>query len=115
MRATTVRQKAIHKALREIIPHAPYADFEPIAFAARARHMRDLLPVNSAFLATVAHIRHRYTDYDELRDEGYDKDSARFFVAEEINEVLREWGCRRTLEPEEDTISDFVETESKPT
>ena len=98
MKANTPRQKAIHKALRELIPHAPYADFEPIALAARAKHMRDLLPVNGAFLATIAHIRHRYTDYDDLRDEGYEHDSARHFVAEDINEKLQEWGAPRGLE-----------------
>lgn len=100
MKANTPRQKAIHKALRELIPLAPYADFEPIAMAARSRHMRDLTPVNSAFLATVAHIRHQHTDYDNLRDEGYDHDSARFFVAGDIDEILREWGSPRGLEEE---------------
>lgn len=99
MKANTPRQRAIHKALREMIPHAPYSDFEAIALAARSKHMRDLTPVNGAFLATVAHIRHRYTDYDELRDEGYDKDSARFFVAAPIEEQLLLWGCSRGLDP----------------
>lgn len=97
MKANTPRQRAIHKALRELIPLAPYGDFEAIALAARSKHMRDLAPVNGAFLATVAHIRHRYTDYDALRDEGYDKDSARFFVAEPTEEQLRLWGCTRGL------------------
>lgn len=97
MKANTPRQRAIHKALREMIPHAPYSDFEAIALAARSKHMRDLAPVNGAFLATVAHIRHRCTDYDQLRDEGYDRDSARFFVAEPIEEQLRLWGCTRGL------------------
>ncbi len=101
LKANTPRQKAIQKALRELIPLAPYADFEPINIAARAKHMRDLLPVNGAFLATVAHIRHRYTDYDELRDEGYDHDSARFFVVDTINEKLQEWGASRGLESNE--------------
>lgn len=101
MKANTPRQKSIHKALRELIPLAPYADFEPIATAARAKHMRDLTPVNGAFLATVAHIRHRYTDYDELRDEGYDHDSARYFVADSIDEKLQEWGSSQRLERDE--------------
>ncbi len=66
--------------------------------------MRELLPVNGAFLAAVSHIRHQHTDYDDLLDEGYDRDSARFFVADAINEKLQEWGCARTLEGEEDRI-----------
>ncbi|MEN0040188.1 MAG: DUF2293 domain-containing protein [Pseudomonadota bacterium] len=102
MRATTPRQKAIHKALRELIPLAPYADFAPIAEAARSKHMRSLAPRDGAFLATVAYIRHVHTDYDELRDDGYDHDSARFFVADAIDEKLREWGSPRGLENPED-------------
>ena len=100
MKARTPRQKAIHKALRALIPLAPYADFEPIAAAAHSRHMRDLTPVNGAFLATVAYIRHQYTDYDALRDEGYDHDSARYFIADDIEDKLHEWGSPRGLESE---------------
>ncbi|MEP0944668.1 MAG: DUF2293 domain-containing protein [Rhizobiaceae bacterium] len=100
MKANTPRQKAIHKAIRELIPLVPYADFLPIATAARAKHMRNLTPVNGAYLATVAHIRHQHTDYDELRDEGYDHDSARFFVAGDIEDKLREWGSTRGLDGE---------------
>ena len=100
MKANTPRQRAIHKALRDLIPLAPYADFAPIAEAARSKHMRNLTPVNGAFLATVAHIRHQHTDYDALRDDGYDHDSARFFVADAIEEKLLEWGSSRGLEGE---------------
>lgn len=100
MKANTPRQKAIHKAIRELIPLVPYSDFLPIATAARAKHMRDLTPVNGAYLATVAHIRHQHTDYDALRDEGYDHDSARFFVADAIEDKLREWGSTRGLDGE---------------
>lgn len=101
LKATTPRQKAVIKALRELIPQAPYADFEPIALAARARHMRELAPRNAAFLATIAHIRHRHTEYDALRDDGYDGDSARHFVLDAINEKLSEWGSTRFVSAEE--------------
>ena len=100
MKANTPRQRAIHKAIRELIPQVPYADFIAIATAARSRHMRDLTPVNGAFLATVAHIRHQHTDYDMLRDDGYDHDSARYFVAADIEDKLRDWGSTRGLEGE---------------
>ena len=100
MKANTPRQRAIHKAIRDLIPQVPYADFTEIAVAARSKHMRDLTPVNGAFLATIAHIRHQYTDYDALRDEGYDHDSARFFVAGAIEEKLQEWGSSRGLDGE---------------
>ena len=41
--------------------------------------------------------RHEYTDYDRLLVEGYDRDSARHFVREEINAQLAEWGCLRRI------------------
>jgi hypothetical protein len=44
-------------------------------------------------------VRHTFTDYDELRDQDYDADSARFFVAQEIETVLKQWGVRRKLTP----------------
>jgi hypothetical protein len=100
VKANTKRQQSQLKALRALIPKASYADFSEIALAMRAKHMKDLTAVNAAFLATVAHIRHQHTDYDALRDEGYDHDSARFFVAEKIDEVLEEWGAPRGLDAE---------------
>ena len=36
----------------------------------------------------MAYIRHRLTEYDSLLDEGYDPESARFFVLDEMNGVL---------------------------
>jgi hypothetical protein len=38
-----------------------------------------------------------FTDYDELLAHGYDCESARHFVADEMTRVLREWGVRRPL------------------
>ena len=108
MKANTPRQKAIHKALRALIPLVPYGDFVAIAEAARGARMRDLSPVDGAFLATVAHIRHRMTDYDSLLAEGYDQDSARFFVADTIDDRLREWGAPRGLNaqvPDDDGVT----------
>ncbi len=98
VKTNTKRQQAQLKALRSFIPKANYADFSAIVLAMRAKHMRELTAVNAAFLATVAHIRHEHTDYDLLRNEGYDHDSARFFVADNINEILEEWGAPRGLD-----------------
>jgi hypothetical protein len=36
-----------------------------------------------------------------LRDQDYDEDSARFFVAEEIEAVLKRWGVKRRLVAED--------------
>jgi hypothetical protein len=40
-----------------------------------------------------------FTEYDALRDQGYDEESARYFVAAAIETVLDEWGVRRRLDP----------------
>lgn len=100
VKTNTKRQQAQLEALRAFIPKASYADFSAIALAMRAKHMKELTSVNAAFLATVAHIRHEHTDYDMLRDDGYDQDSARFFVADKIDEILEEWGAPRGLDNE---------------
>jgi len=55
----------------------------------------------AAWLSLVAYVRHVLTDYDALLREGYDQDSARFFVAAEIAAVLGKWGVRRKLAPDE--------------
>lgn len=63
--------------------------------------MKTLPPSTAVWLATVAHVRHTHTDYDVLRDDGYDKDSARFFVLDAINAKLTEWRATRLLSPED--------------
>lgn len=102
MSAGTTRQKAIAKSLTLLLPAAPYSDSEPIRAAALAPHMKTLPPSTAVWLATVAHVRHTHTDYDALRDDGYDKDSARFFVLNAINAKLTEWRATRLLSPEDD-------------
>ncbi len=81
--------------LRDLVPLITYADSLPILQATRRPHMRTLAPIDAVFLATIAHIRHAHTDYDDLLAEGYDHDAARHFVLDEINTVLREWGASR--------------------
>ena len=51
----------------------------------------------AAWLSLVAFVRHALTDYDESCSEGYDQDSARFFVASEMAAILSGWGVRRQL------------------
>lgn len=88
--------------LRKLIPLASMADFDPVYQAMRSRHMKNLDIRAAAWLALIAHIRHQHTEYDQLRDEGYDHDSARHFVLENINDVLTEWGCEKRLSFEVD-------------
>ncbi|MEN3791963.1 DUF2293 domain-containing protein [Fulvimarina sp. MAC3] len=96
----TERQRQIKKAVTALIPRAPFLDAETIREAARARHMRGLRPEAAVWLATIAHIRHQHTDYDVLMDDGYEKDAARFFVLDETNEILDDWGASRRLDPD---------------
>lgn len=99
---TTNRQRAIAKTIGLLIPAVPYADAEAIKVAALSSHMKHLPPSIAGWLATIAYIRHTYTDYDHLRDEGYDKDAARFFVMDATNEKLTEWRATRFLQAEEE-------------
>jgi hypothetical protein len=99
-RNATGRQRAIGKALTTLLPLVPFADAEQIRTEAGAPHLRSLPPTIAIWLATVAHIRHQHTDYDRLLAEGYDRDSARFFVVDDINRVLTAWRATRLLDPE---------------
>lgn len=102
MKAATNRQRAIGKALTALLPLAPYADTEPIREAALARKLRDLPPSIAVWIATIAHVRHVHTQYDALLEEGYDRDSARHFVVDEINEALTRWRATRLLDADDE-------------
>jgi hypothetical protein len=62
-----------------------------------SRGLKAGAPESAAWLSLVAYVRHAFTDYDDLLAQGYDQDSARFFVVEEMEAVLGEWGVRRRL------------------
>jgi hypothetical protein len=102
MTSATGRQRAVARALTALLPQAPYADTEPIRAAALDRKFRDLPAAIAVWLATVAHVRHVHTDYDRLLTEGYDRDSARYFVLASINEVLTRWRATRLLDPDDE-------------
>jgi hypothetical protein len=99
---TTKRRKAIAEALTLLLPGAPYADIEAIRADAGSRHMKALPPTIAVWLATVAHVRHQHTDYEQLLTEGYDRDAARFFVIERTNDVLTSWRATRLLDPDDE-------------
>ncbi|NDV85570.1 DUF2293 domain-containing protein [Aurantimonas aggregata] len=107
----TERQKRIARALTALIPRAPFIDAEAIRAAARSRHMRPLPSERAIWLAAISHIRHAHTDYDELMDDGYDRDAARYFVLDDINAVLDRWGATRRLDPD---VSDDTSPEDTP-
>ena len=101
---STHRQRAIAKALTALLPLAPYADAEKIRADAGAKHLKTIPPTIAVWLATVAHVRHAHTDYEALLEDDYDRDSARFFVVDQINAVLTRWRATRLLDPDDEEM-----------
>lgn len=93
------RREAIESAVRILAPRIPRHEFESVTdHALGSRGLHTASPEAAAWLSITAFIRHRLTDYDNLLDEGYDVDSARFFVLEDMNAILEEWGSPRRVE-----------------
>ena len=92
------RRRAIESLLRHLAPRIPAYEFGAIVdHALDSEGLKAASPETAAWLSLVAYVRHVFTDYDALLAQGYDRDSARFFVADEIEAVLKEWGARRSL------------------
>ena len=92
----------VARALRALAPRIPAHEFQAVLDHARdSPGLRAASPETAAWLSLVAYARHVFTDYDELLREAYDQESARFFVAGELAAVLREWGVRRPLTPQD--------------
>jgi hypothetical protein len=96
------RRDTLAAALRRLAPSIPPHEFGAIIdHALDSAGLKSAAPETAAWLSLVAYVRHTFTDYDELMAQGYDRDSARHFVAEEMKEVLSDWGVRRPLGEEE--------------
>jgi hypothetical protein len=96
------RREIIESAVKILAPRIPRHEFEAVTdHALRSRGLYTATPENAAWLSLVSYIRHRMTDYDDLLDDGYDVDSARFFVLEDMNGILEEWGSPRRVEAED--------------
>ena len=92
------KRSDIEIALRRLAPKTPSHEFGAVVdHALDSTGLRTASPEAAAWLSLVAYVRHTFTDYDERLEQGYDRDSARFFVADEINEVLEGWGAKRKL------------------
>lgn len=95
-------RSAIAAALRHLAPRLPAHEFAAVVdHAVDSPGLSAASPENAAWLSLVAYARHTLTDYDALLADGYDRDSARFFVADELSELLAGWGVRRKLTAEE--------------
>ena len=88
----------IETALRHLAPKIPPHEFGAVVDHARdSRGLKASTPETAAWLSLVAYVRHALTDYDDLLAQGYDQDSARFFVAGDIQATLERWGVARRL------------------
>jgi hypothetical protein len=97
------RRELLESAIRVLAPRIPRHEYESVVdHALGSRGLHTASPEAAAWLSMTAFIRHRLTDYDNLLDEGYDQDSARFFVIDQINRVLAEWGSPRRISGEDD-------------
>ena len=93
-----MNRPAIEAALRRLAPKLPPHEFGAVVdHALDSAGLRTASPEAAAWLSLIAYVRHTFTDYDERLQQGYDSDSARFFVADEINNVLEGWGAKRRL------------------
>lgn len=96
------RRLDIESALRHLAPHIPAHEFGAIVdHAVDTQGLKAASPETAAWLSLVAYVRHVLTEYDALLAQGYDRDSARFFVADEMAPVLKKWGARRSLKADD--------------
>lgn len=92
------RRADVEIALRRLAPRIPSHEFAAIVdHAMDSRGLSNASPETAAWLSLIAYVRHMLTDYDELLEQGYDQDSARHFVADEMEAVLTDWGSVRRL------------------
>lgn len=92
------KRSDIESALRRLAPRIPAHEFEAVAdHAMDSRGLSSALPETAAWLSLVAYVRHVFTDYDDLLAQGYEQDSARFFVLADTEAKLTEWGVRRRI------------------
>ena len=95
------RRAEIESVLRHLAPKIPPHEFGAVIdHALDSEGLKTAAPDNAAWLSLVAYARHTFTDYDGLLAQGYDRESARHFVFEEMQAVLTGWGVRRKLEEE---------------
>lgn len=91
-------RRDVEVALRRLAPRLPAHEFGAVGdHAMDSPGLRTATPEAAAWLSLVAYARHVFTDYDNLLAQGYDQDSARHFVAADMQRVLDDWGVKRRL------------------
>ncbi|WP_246730421.1 DUF2293 domain-containing protein [Methylobacterium sp. 2A] len=95
------RREAVAQALARLAPRLPAFEAEAALDRALASPgLRRAAPETAARLALVTYARHVFTDYDDLLADGYDRDSARHFVLDDLNAALVAWGATPIPEAE---------------
>jgi hypothetical protein len=92
------KRSDIESALRMLAPRIPLHEFQAVSdHAMDSPGLSTASPESAAWLSLVAYVRHVFTEYDDLLAQGYERDSARFFVLADMEAKLTEWGVRRKL------------------
>jgi hypothetical protein len=93
-----MRREDLAKALRHLAPLIPDFEFGAVVdHAVMSPTLSRSVPETALWLSMTAYIRHNFTDYDALLDDGYDVESARHFVLDAMNDKLAEWGVKRRV------------------
>ncbi len=94
-----MNRTSIDAALKRLAPRIPPHECGAVVdHALDSKGLWHAAPETAGWLSLVAYVRHVFTDYDALLSEGYDQESARHFVAAEIEATLADWGVRRRLD-----------------
>jgi hypothetical protein len=97
------RRILLEAALMRLAPGIPSHEFhEIVGHGMSTKSLYALPAARAAWLACVAYIRHVYTDYDALLEDGYDIAAARHFVTDDINEILESWGAAQRVTQEDE-------------
>lgn len=108
------RRSAVAAALTRLAPRLPL--FEAGAVLDRALvspGLRKAAAETAARLALVTYARHVFTEYDDLLADGYDRDSARHFILDSLNETLAAWGAAPVPEEAEEEAGEEGEGEAE--
>jgi hypothetical protein len=94
----TGRRTAVLAALERLAPRLPGHEMAVVGDKVLdSPGLSRAAPDTAAWLALVSYARHVFTEYDDLLEEGYDRDAARHFVAADLEKILAGWGVTRRL------------------
>jgi hypothetical protein len=106
------RRAAVAQAIHRLAPRLPVFETGVVIDRALASPgLRKGAPETAARLALIAYARHVFTEYDDLLAEGYDRDSARHFILDDLNEALTGWGAQPVPEDAGDEAEEDPEAD----